>query len=71
MLTVSTRLPNPIWKAVYALTGHNYAFTDMEKHSNINCIPLRERIRGYVLKRISGEAKSAVGNDSDMLSLFL
>ena len=71
MLTVGTRLPNPLWKLLLTLTGKNYAFTQMEKHSNFNCVALRDRIRGYVRKRISGEAKSVVGNNSDMLSLFL
>ena len=71
MITVGTRLPNPLWKALLALTGKNYGFTKMEKLSDYNCIDLRKVIRSYVHKRISGEAKSAVSDNSDMLSLFL
>ena len=71
MVTVSTRIPNPLWKLMNSLTGTNAAFTEMEKNSNINCVALRDRIREYVKKRVSGEAKSCVRNNSDMLSLFL
>jgi len=71
MNTVSTRLPNPLWKLLLALTGKCYGFTQMEKLSDSNCIELRKVIRIYVQKRISGESKSAVSNNSDMLSLFL
>jgi len=71
MITVGTRLANPLWKALLALTGKNYGFTQMEKLSDFNCFELRKVIRSYVRKRISGESKSAVSNNSDMLSLFL
>ena len=71
MITVGTRLPNPLWKLLLTLTGKNYAFTQMEKHANFNCIAVRDVIRRYVRKRISGEAKSVVGDNSDLLSRFL
>jgi cytochrome P450 len=71
MMTVGTRMPNPIWRALYSFTGENYAFTAMEKLSNENCAKLRATIRDYVRKRTSGERKSQVGDQSDMLSLFL
>ena len=70
-LTIGTRLPNPIWRFLYSFTGENHAFTAMEKLSNENCKKLRETIRDYVRTRISGERKSQVGEQSDMLSLFL
>ena len=41
MLTVGTRLPNPIWQILYASTGKSYAFTANEKLSNKNCAALR------------------------------
>ena len=71
MLTVGTRLPNPIWQILYASTGKSYAFTANEKLSNKNCAALRQIMREYVRKRKSGETKSQVGDNSDMLSLFL
>lgn len=71
MMTVGTRLPNPIWRSLYSITGENYAFTAMEKMSNENSAQLRATIRDYVRKRTSGERKSQVGDQSDMLSLFL
>ena len=71
MVTVGTRLPNPIWQILYAATGNSYAFTGIEKLSNKNCAVLRQIMGEYVRKRKSGEAKSQVGDNSDMLSLFL
>ena len=32
---------------------------------------IREKVAVYVRKRVSGEKKSALGNKSDLLSLFL
>lgn len=71
MGTLSTRLPNPIWNALYFLTGKCYAFTEFERRSNENCKILRDIIRQYVKKRVSGEVKSQVSSQSDILSLFL
>lgn len=69
--TVFTRTPNPIWQAWYAATGQSLAFTEMEKLSNKNSVVLRKTIRDYVQKRRSGELKSKVKDQSDILSLFL
>ena len=71
MLTIGTRLPNPMWHLLYASTGKCYAFNDIEKLSDKNCAVLRQIMGDYVRKRKSGEAKSQVGDNSDMLSLFL
>ena len=68
---MGTRLTNPLWSLLYQKTGKNYAFTPIEKLSNRNCDVLRERIGVYVRQRISGEKKSQVSNNSDILSLFL
>ena len=54
-----------------ALTGRNYAFTELEKISDQNSAALRDSIRGYVRERMQGKKKSAVGNSSDILSQFL
>ena len=43
----------------------------MEKAATANSLKIREKIAVYVRKRISGEKKSALGNKSDLLSLFL
>ena len=43
----------------------------MEKVATANSLKIREKITAYVRKRISGEKKSALGNKSDLLSLFL
>ena len=36
-----------------------------------NCETLKTFIRDYIKKRVSGEVKSAVGGDADLLTLFL
>ena len=71
MMTLSTKFSNPLWKLLYNLTGRSYAFTAQERLANANCATLRAHIRNYVQKRMSGQEKSKVGNNSDILSLFL
>ena len=71
MASIGTRLTNPLWHVGQRFFGANWAFTTNEKYSNLNCLVYREAVRKYVEKRKSGEAQSKVGNNSDMLSLFL
>ena len=71
MLTCISRLPNPLWRLINSYTGRNAAFTSLESNSNKNCHALRERVREYVRKRKSGEAKSDLKDGSDLLSLML
>mmetsp|Transcript_417 Transcript_417/g.551 ORF Transcript_417/g.551 Transcript_417/m.551 type:complete len:154 (+) Transcript_417:442-903(+) len=65
------RLPNPIWNSLYFTTGKCFSFTKSERVSDSNCIIVRNAIRSYVRKRVSGELKSTVANNSDLLSLLL
>ena len=71
MYTVASRLYNPLWRQLFSWTGKCYGFTEGEKLSDANCLTVREKIRNYVRKRITKEKKSSVGNNSDILSLFL
>ena len=71
MICCGPRLANPIFGSLYALTGKAFAFTEIEKLADANSRKIREIIRVYVRKRVSGENKSALGNKSDLLSLFL
>ena len=71
MICVGPRLANPIFGSLYAATGKAFAFTEIEKVADANCRKIREIVRVYVRKRVSGENKSALGNKSDLLSLFL
>jgi len=43
----------------------------MEKESNKNCDIVRRFVTQYVQKRVAGGSKSTLGNESDLLSLFL
>ena len=65
------RAPNPIWQFLYNKTGKCYSFSSVEKVNDENCRILRNKIRDYVRKRVSGECKSDLGNESDVLSLML
>ena len=69
--TISARMPNPIWQFLYKTTDKCYSFTEIEKVSSENSRLIREKIRGYVQKRASGECKSDLGGNSDVLSLML
>ena len=71
MICVGPRLANPIFQSFYAATDKALAFTEIEKVADANCRKIREVVRTYVRKRVSGENKSALGNKSDLLSLFL
>ena len=69
--TLAVRLPNPLWNFLYKTTGKCYSFTERERVSDENCLTVRNTIREYVRKRVSGEAKSDLDNESDVLSLML
>ena len=56
--TISSRGPNPLWHFMYALTGKCYAFTNAEKHSDINCASLRAKLFDYVRRRKQGLTQS-------------
>ena len=66
-----TRLINPLWRLINWYTGFNPAFNSLEKHANINCEALRTKLLEYVRKRVSGEEKSTLGDDGDLLSLMM
>ena len=69
--TIAMRVTNPIWKFLYNKTGKCYSFFSLEKVNEENCRILRDKIRDYVRKRVSGKCKSDLGNESDVLSLML
>ena len=55
------RVPNPLWYFMYAMTGKCFSFSRQERISDSNSTIIREKIRDYVRKRVSGEVKSDVG----------
>ena len=69
--TIPARLPNPIWHLIYRTTGKCHSFTKTEKINDENCQKVRDHIREYIRQRISGESKSDVEGNSDVLSLML
>ena len=62
---------NPLWLGAFALTGECHAFSEDERVSNQNCVVLRHEIRAYIEKRIKGEVKSSLMENSDIVSLML
>lgn len=48
-----------------------FAMSKTEKINNENCAATRDAIRDYVRKRVSGECKSDVAGNSDILSAML
>lgn len=71
VISNESRRPNPLWSVLYTLTGKCYAFNGIQRTADANSRKVREMIARYVRKRVSGEKKSALGNKSDLLSLFL
>ena len=62
---------NPLWSLLYSSTGKSYSFTHVEKVSDDNNLIVRDTIRKYIRKRASGQAKSELEDDSDILSLMM
>ncbi len=56
---------------MFSLTGNSYSFTHHEKTADVNAAVVREACRKYVNQRASGEAKSELADESDVLSLML
>ena len=65
------RLFNPIWGLCHTLTGKCYAFSELERVSDQNSKLIRDTLRTYIRKRVSGEIKSDLANNSDLMSLML
>ena len=65
------RLMNPAWLATHWLTGKSFAFSKADRICDKNCALVRQEVRNYIQKRISGEIKSEVANNSDLVSLML
>ena len=68
---MSSRLVNPLWSFIFDKTGKSVPFTQMEKYADINSATVRAHTMSYVQDRIAGRRRSTVGQQSDMLSLFL
>ena len=62
---------NPLWQLGVKMTGKCYAFTELERATNHNCAVIRATIQDYIRKRASGEVKSDLKGDSDIMSLML
>ena len=69
--SIRNRSINPLWSLLYSMTGKCHSFTYVEKVSDANNETVRETIRKYVRKRASGEAKSDLAGDSDVLTLMM
>mmetsp|Transcript_592 Transcript_592/g.773 ORF Transcript_592/g.773 Transcript_592/m.773 type:complete len:91 (-) Transcript_592:709-981(-) len=62
---------NPLWVIALWLTGKSYGFSELEKTSDINSYEVRSALLDYTRKRRSGEAKSDLDDNSDVLSQML
>ena len=71
MYSTQFRAPNPLYHLLANLTTSNPAFTEVERKSNLNCAALREGLRKYVRKRVSGQEKSKLEGQIDLLSLMM
>ena len=70
-MVAPARLFNPFWLAAHALTGKCHAMSEAERVADANSAIVREALRTYIRKRVSGEAKSEVAGNSDIMSLML
>lgn len=67
---IGPKFLNPLYFPLFKLTGVSVSFTPDERVVDDNFRILRALIMDYVVKRRSGEVKSKVKADSDLLSLF-
>ena len=69
--TVRLKGSNIFYRSIYATTGLSISFSNYERQVDENSARMRAFIRNYIQKRILGQSKSKVPQNSDMLSLFL
>ena len=62
---------NPLWRVINATTDKNITLTNSDKVADANSAQLRRTIGEYIKKRKSGELKSDVGDNSDVMSQML
>ena len=60
-----------MWDIWYKLTGKSVGFSQDEKIADQNCARYRAAILEYIKKRKSGEAKSDLADDSDVMTQML
>ena len=59
---------NPIWSILWKLTGKSYGFTVDERRSDRSAARYRAVLFDYVRKRRSGEIKSDLADEADLIS---
>ena len=64
------KLGNPVFRFRYKYFGKSTNFTSFERQVTENCQTLRAYILKYVQARKQGKRESALGKNSDLLSLF-
>ena len=62
---------NPIWCMLWKYTGKCYGFTSDERKSDRNAARYRAVLLDYVRKRKSGEIKSDLADEVDLVSQML
>ena len=68
---IYTRILNPLWRFGWNYFGQSWAFTSGEKVADVNALNYRAAVRDYIQKFKSGEVKSDLADDSDMMSQML
>jgi len=71
LMIMGSRFVNPLYLLTAPFVESPYCFTAREKQIRDNCTALRNHVRQYIRARAKGEKRSNVGQDSDLLSLFL
>ena len=71
LITIRDKAVDPLYLPIYYMTGKTVALTSKLRRINDNCRRVRTKIQDFINKRRSGERKSKVEGDADLLSLFM
>lgn len=71
LLSIVQKLVNPIQPIFAFFCRRTISFTNYQKTVTNNCQIIRDFVREYIAKRKSGEVKSKVENEDDLLTVFL
>ena len=71
LVTAKMKIPNPIYRAAQNFFGWNPSFTRFERLVDENYASIRDFLNKYIQQRKSGQRKSDIKGNADLLSLFL